>query len=138
MALNDTGVDRRQFQFATLSGFASIVFASLNFGCNRETPTEVTKTPDNDSADKENAAVSISPEAQGGKQYADQTVKKAHDDAGLLVARLRRLDFGAERERHLFNMIRISEYAWAGLLTDIKKASEEIEQAESYCRKHGS
>lgn len=136
MALNDTRVDRRQFQFATLSGFVSIVFASLNFGCNRETPTEMTKTPDNDSADKEKVAVS-SPQAQGGKQYADPKVKKAHDDAGLLVARLRRLDFSAERERHLFNMIRISEYAWAGLLTDIKKASEEIEQAESYCRKHG-
>ncbi len=137
MAINDTHVDRRQFHFATLSGLVSMVFIGLNFGCNRETPTEMTRMLDNDSVDIERVVV-LSSQEPGGKQFADVKVKKAHDDAGPLAARLRRLDFGAERERHMFNMIRISEYAWAGLHTDIKKATEEIEQAELYCRKHGS
>jgi len=131
-----TRVDRRQFQFASLSGLLSIVFTSLNLGCRRETATGTSHTPDNDSIATKNP-LALTPQTQGGKRYDDPRVKKAHDDARLLVSRLRRLGFGAERERHIFKLIRISERAWAGLLHAIENAGEEIEQAESFCRRLG-
>jgi hypothetical protein len=53
------------------------------------------------------------------------------------IARLRKLDYGPERERHLFNMIRISERAWAGILTDLEQADKEIEAARFFCSRNG-
>jgi hypothetical protein len=54
-----------------------------------------------------------------------------------MVKRLRSVRLDAERERHIFNMIRISERAWAGLLEDVDAAQADIEGADEYCRKHG-
>lgn len=135
MALS-MSADRRQFHLATVSGVASIVFASLNLGCSRKNATEMKNATDNKS-EVGDEAESSSSKSPNGKRYDDPRVKEAHDVAGFTVVRLRTLDFAAEREQHMFNMIRISEYAWAGLLKDLEKAREETEHADLYCRKHG-
>lgn len=65
-------------------------------------------------------------------RLSDPTIKKLHDEALQLVPRLRRLPRDKERERQLFNMIRIVEYAWAGLLKDQARAALEISQASEF------
>jgi hypothetical protein len=66
-------------------------------------------------------------------RLADPALRELHDRALQLVPRLRKLTRDKERERHIFHMIRIVEYAWAGLLQDQSAAAADIEQAEQYC-----
>src|SRR5262245_13277748 len=113
-------MSRRTFHELTLAGFASAVGTVLTSGCGGQTGKATTSN-----------------RAQPTKKYGvydDQRVKQAHDTAGATVARLRKLPSSAERGRHLFNMIRTSEYAWAGRLTDLDRANREIDQADRYCR----
>jgi hypothetical protein len=69
---------------------------------------------------------------QRGEGLSDPALKKLHDQSLALALRLRKLPKTGDRERHLFQMIRNVEYAWAGVPLDLAAAQSSIAAAEQW------
>lgn len=164
---------RRSFiHQSAIFGSAALVGVSPFCGCGRQAVSRVQSAKGNKSTSNTIPAQDSDQQQEGSKpktqadrhvsRHDDPKVKAAHDAAGTLVRRLRKIGppaqhfqqsdtarkgdgasqgremkLDAERERHLFNMIRVSEYAWAGLLDDLNAANAGIDRAEEFCKKHG-
>jgi len=142
---------RRFVHESAIIGSAALLYVAPFSGCggpgpSNTQPEETKKTTEDRLPPRETHEQNENPKHDTDadrrvRPSDDPRIKAAHDKAGALVGRLRKIGpkdrLDAERERHLFKMIRISEHTWAGILKDLDAANAEIERSEEYCRKHG-